>query len=155
MRFPEYSAKNLNGEMVHMPDDFTGDVNVIFVAYMQWHQRDVDSWLPFVAQLQNDYPTLQQYELPVVGEMNWMNQQRLDNIMRAGIPNTDTRAVTLTIYQSRTEFNRKAGLDSTEHIHVLLLDKQGNIVWKTSGGYNDEAAAELRHQITQLLPTLV
>ncbi|MCG8349983.1 MAG: hypothetical protein MI924_19635 [Chloroflexales bacterium] len=48
MKFPNVATKDLNGDAKTLPNDFAGDLNLLLIAYEQWQQREVDSWLPAV-----------------------------------------------------------------------------------------------------------
>ena len=51
MRFPVVTSANLSRRGFTLPADFEGDVNVLLIAFQRWHQRAVDTWIPFVRQL--------------------------------------------------------------------------------------------------------
>lgn len=55
MRFPVVTSTNLSRQRLTLPVDFEGDVNVLLIAFQRWHQRVVDTWIPFVRQLEQEY----------------------------------------------------------------------------------------------------
>lgn len=147
MQFPQIQTKDLNGNIVNLPQDFKGKLNLILVAYERWHQKDVDSWVPLLDKLEAKIADFCYYELPVVGEMGWFGQKQLDFWMRTGIPDKDTRAKTLTLYISRHQFRQDLEITNKNHISLLLLDKEGRVIWRTLGAYTEESGHALEHHV--------
>lgn len=155
MQFPTLTTNDLNGKSVTFPDDFAHGHNLLFVAYDQWQQREVDSWLPFAAQLETDLD-LRYYELPVVGRMNAFGRMQLDFWMRRGIPDVDIRSRTLTYYVDRAQFRQALGIETDAHIAIVLVNRQGRVLWKTYGAYSAESAASLKDFLTpEATPNLI
>lgn len=48
MQFPDVSGSNLLRQKLELPAGFEGELNVVLIAFQQWQQRLVDTWLPFV-----------------------------------------------------------------------------------------------------------
>lgn len=44
--FPPMQGQNLDGRTLEMPQDFAGELNVVFIAFKREQQADVDSWGP-------------------------------------------------------------------------------------------------------------
>jgi hypothetical protein len=47
MKFPFVIGKNLEGKRYQLPMDFEGEKNLVFLAFHQFQQPHVNSWLPF------------------------------------------------------------------------------------------------------------
>ena len=43
--FPSIQSQNLNKDVVNLPADFSGDVNLVIFAFKRNHQALVDTWL--------------------------------------------------------------------------------------------------------------
>ena len=56
MQFPAVTGSNLQREKLSLPEDFQGKLNLVLVAFQQWQQREVDSWIPFARQLERSHP---------------------------------------------------------------------------------------------------
>jgi len=138
MKFPEVTGFNLLRRKVTLPDDLQGEVNILFIAFYQWHQALVDSWVPRARQLEQSIPGVQFYEIPVLQKMNFISQTFINEGMRAGIPNQTTRGKTITLYIDKKAFRRAVEIPNEETIWVLVLDRQGNVLWRTGGAYSQE-----------------
>ena len=63
--------------------------------------------------------------------------------MRAGIPNAKARARTVTLYIDLASFMRALGIPSKNEVHVLLADRHGDILWRTTGSFDEAKGDEL------------
>ena len=147
MRFPQVAGSNLLRKKVTLPNDLQGELSILFIAFQQWHQAWVDSWVPLARQLEQSFPGVQFYELPVIYKMNFFSQTFLNEGMRAGIPNPTTRQKTITLYLDKPSFRRALGIPHEDTIWILVLDKHGNIVWRTEGVYSQEKGAALLQSV--------
>lgn len=147
MKFPEVSGANLLRQKISLPDDLQGELNILFIAFQQWHQAWVDSWVPTARQLEQVFPGLQFYELPVIWKMNRLSQTFINEGMRAGIPNQATRQKTITLYTDKEAFRQALDLPNEESIYVLVVDRQGDVLWRTEGAYSEEKGEALTKAI--------
>lgn len=147
---PTVSGFDLEGTRLDLPADLGPGPTVAIVAYRRHHQRDVDTWLPFVVGLERRVPSLQVYEFPTVHPMGIAGQEWLDGVMRAGIPDPVARRRTVTLYVDVKDFNAALGLPGTDRIHVLVLDGDGRVAWRTEGPFDPGAAAELEAAVLEL-----
>ena len=143
MRFPEVSGSNLLRQKVTLPGDLQGELNILFVAFQQWHQAWVDSWVPTARQVEQAFPAVQFYELPVIGKMNRFSQTFINEGMRAGIPDLMARERTITLYLDKKAFREALQLPGEDDIYVLLLDRQGRVLWRAEGAFTPEKGESL------------
>lgn len=151
MRFPTVKGSNLSGQEFVLPASFEGEINVVALAFQMWHQNEVDTWMPLLKHLEQTMPGLRAYELPVIRSMNRINQWMIDQGMRGGIPDRATRARTITLYIDKELFRRNLDLPSEDHIYVLLVDRDGEVLWRTQGAYHPDTARDLAAAIEQQL----
>lgn len=152
MKFPEVSGSNLLRQKINLPADLQGDLNILFIPFQQWQQSLVDAWVPTARQLEASFPGVYFYEIPVIQKMNFLSQNFINEGMRAGIPNHTTREKTVTLYLDKNAFRRALSMPNEETIYILVLDRQGNIVWRTEGAYSLEKSAELFRAIEEISP---
>jgi hypothetical protein len=139
-QLPPVATKDLNGVRRTLPN---GQLNVLLIAYQQWQQLEVDSWVPTLRSLEQRHDGLSYYELPVVGEMDVFRRRSLDFFMRQGIPDRHVRARTLTFYTDAAGFREPLGIPDEDHIAVVLVDGDGLVLWRGSGPHSPGAARAL------------
>jgi hypothetical protein len=143
MQFPVISGQDLMRRAVVLPSALEGRLNLVLVAFQRWHQGLIASWLVPVAELEERYPGLRHYEIPVLPRMNLFSRTFINEGMRAGIPDPATRAATVTLYVDRVAFMKRLELPGDHTIYALLLDPQGNVLWRAAGVYSPQAGVSL------------
>jgi hypothetical protein len=135
MQFPQVRGSNLQRQQVRLPHDLEGDLNLLLIAFQQWQQRLVDSWIPVAQHLEQQYPGLVYYELPTIQSMNILAKTFINEGMRAGIPNPKARQRTITLYLDKRSFREALAINREDTIHILLINRQGEVLWRAEGQY--------------------
>jgi hypothetical protein len=139
MIFPTVEGTNLLRQKLHLPQDFKGELNLVFIPFLQWQQSEVDSWVPWILEMEAKYPGFLYYELPTIENRNKLYQMFINEGMRAGIPNPLTRSRTITLYLEKEEFKKALDIKEEEHIYVLLLNNKGEIIHGMRGLFSEES----------------
>ncbi len=147
MRFPEVTGSNLEGREFNLPGDFEGNLVLAIVPFQRWHQDVIDVWAPAVKDLAARTPGFRFYETPTLSKMNRLYRWGIDSGMRGGIPDPATRAITITLYLDKEAFRKALEIPDEQSVHLLLLNRSGEIVWRTSGDYTPEKAADLERAV--------
>ncbi|MCU0493498.1 MAG: hypothetical protein MUD01_18075 [Chloroflexaceae bacterium] len=148
--FPRLEARNLEGRNFSLPGDFEGERNLAIVAFKQWHQRLVDSWVPHLKGLQAQHADLRVYELPTIAWPYLFMRWVIDGGMTAGIPDKAVREVTLTVYTDLNNVTRPLNITNTDTIHLFLVDKTGRITWRGQGGFDEGQLAGLAEVLSKV-----
>ena len=151
MKLPNVQGANLARQTLKFPKDFSGALNLVFVAFQQWQQNDVNGWVPQAEELLQTTPAFEYYEFPTIQRMNFLARTFINEGMRAGIPNKATRRRTITLYIDKRPFKQALNITTEDQIWVFLFDKQGNVLWHTSGPFTPEKGAELEAAVSQHL----
>ncbi|MFW9963522.1 MAG: hypothetical protein ACFFCX_08165 [Candidatus Sifarchaeia archaeon] len=149
--FPQLKAENLNREMIEIPSQLRGEINIVMVAFQQWQQGLVNSWVPFLESLIEIHESLDYYELPTIRKMNVLYRRFIDGGMRSGITSRDTRARTITLYIDKDPFKESLDIVTEETIYLYLIDKEGKILWEAQGGLSEEKAKSLEIALGDIL----
>ena len=142
-QFPTVSGFNLNRQELEFHRDFRGDLNLLFVPFLQFQQAIVNTWIPFADQLESALPELAYYELPTINELPALSRTFINEGMRAGIPNAKARERTVTLYIDMARFMRASAFPRKNEVHVLLVDRQGGILWRTTGSFDEAKGSAL------------
>ncbi|NTW02145.1 MAG: hypothetical protein HGA19_12805 [Oscillochloris sp.] len=141
--FPPLQARNLNGRTLTLPTAFAGERNVVIVAFRREHQQLVDSWFSALDPLLADYPDLRAYEVPVLASSYTFVRPFIDGGMAIAIPSPAVRERTLTVYTNVTNVITALQISSPETITILLVDRSGQISWRSEGAYAADKGAGL------------
>jgi hypothetical protein len=141
----EATGQSLEGNAVVIPQDFAGQETLLLFGYKQDSQFDIDRWLIGLDMTQTKVAA---YEIPTIqGMLPRMFSGFIDSGMRKGIPKDLWKGV-VTVYEDGDKVQRFTGNLNPNNARVMLLDKQGNIVYFYDRGFSVEALNEVRSQLT-------
>jgi hypothetical protein len=141
--FPVVSGFNLNRQEYDFPRDFGGDFNLVIIPFQQYQQQMVNTWLPFVQELEASFPGFIYYELPTIYDMPVLSRTFINEGMRAGIPDQTARERTITLYLNKETFKTALDIPSEDDIYLFVVDRNGEILWRTTGEYTPEKGDDL------------
>ena len=78
-------------------------------------------------------------------------QRLIDQGMRGGIPDLATRSRTITLYTDKDRFRQALDLSGEDHITILLVDRRGEVMFRTQGAYRPDTAKELAGAVERQL----
>lgn len=139
--FPTVQGKSLSGEATTLPQALSGKPAVLLVGYVQGTQFDLDRWVMGLMQAQTPVRIL---EVPTIDSLvPSMISGWIDSGMRSGIPREDWPAV-VTVYGSEaSKITSFTGEESPRNTRVLLLDRNGKVIWFHDRGFSPAKAMEL------------
>lgn len=150
-QLPPITADDLNGRSVSMPQGFSGEVNLLLIAFEREQQADIDTWLAVLGPVAAEEPRFDYYELPTVGRFTAVGRWFLDNAMRSGITSVEQRRRTITIYAPKPELMAGLRLSAEDRIYAILIDRSGAALWRAEGLASPEKLADLRAAIAAAL----
>jgi len=150
--FPIVDARNLQGVDVQLPTAFTGEHNVVLIAFERNHQSLVDSWVPWLEQQAAADPALRFYEIPTIGRMWGPVRKFIDGGMASAIRVPEILQRTLTVYGDVNRLTRPLGIDDRSTIALVLVDAQGRVGWAGKGGFDPILATDLALALQAVRP---
>ncbi len=150
-RFPVVSGSNLMREEFEFPRDFEGEYNLLIIPFQQIQQRDVNTWLPAAQELERRFPGLIYYELPTIYRLPTISRTFINEGMRAGIPDQTSRERTITFYLDKTQFKQSLAINTEQTIHLFLVDRQGAILWREEGVFDQDKVQSLIDKLEELI----
>ncbi|WP_293749916.1 hypothetical protein [uncultured Paraglaciecola sp.] len=140
----EATGESLEGNTVVIPKDFIGQETLLLFGYKQDSQFDIDRWLIGLDMTQTQVAT---YEIPTIqGMLPRMFSGFIDGGMRKGIPKQLWKGV-VTVYADGDKVQRFTGNLNPNNARVMLLNKEGTIVYFYDQGFSVEALNEVREAL--------
>ena len=140
----EATGESLEGKIVVIPEDFIGQETLLLFGYKQDSQFDIDRWLIGLDMTQTKVAA---YEIPTLqGMLPRMFSGFIDGGMRKGIPKELWKGV-VTVYADGDKIQRFTGNINPNNARVMLLDKDGSIVYFYDRGFSVEALSEVREAL--------
>ena len=139
--FPQVKGESLNKNTVSIPNELEGEHRLLLIGYVQDAQFDIDRWLIGLDMTETPVTA---YELPTInGMLPRMFETFINDGMRAGIPKQLWGGV-ITVYEGAKKITTLTGTQTPNNARVLLLDKQGKIIYFYDRGFAVDALNELR-----------
>jgi hypothetical protein len=137
-KFPEVEGRSLHDDVLTLPGDLEGELNLLAVAFDRNHQREVDTWIPLFRDLEERVSGLAGYEIPTISggwkPLRWF----IDGGMKTAIPDPLTRRRTVTVYGDVDRVTEGLGLPDRDRIAVVLIDRRGELLWMARGPLDGE-----------------
>jgi hypothetical protein len=149
--FPHAEGSNLDGREFNLPQDFEGELNLVFIAFQREQQTLVDTWVPLAKTLANRHPGLRYYELPTIYRANGLVRWFINSGMRRGIHDPTARETTITLYLDKQRFRSALGIPHENTIYVLLVGADGRVIWRTEGAMTGETAKAVEELVSSEL----
>jgi len=139
--FPSIKGESLKKEVVNIPEVFKGKNTLLLIGYKQDSQFDIDRWLIGLDMTETQVNV---YELPAIqGLFPRMFSTVINNGMRAGIPKSLWKGV-ITVYQDGELVQKFTGNRNPNNARVILLNKDGIILFMYDEGFSVEALNRVR-----------
>ena len=147
-QFPTLKGKNLEFKEYTIPYELEGELNIVIIPFQRWHQSLVDDWAQNLMILRIKYPKMKFYEIPSLSIGYKMMSFMIDGGMRAGIPSREVRERTITVYLNKSKFKEDLQIPNENTIYIFLLNKNGEILWRSKGDFNQEKGHQLEDELS-------
>ena len=142
-KFPLLSGINLEGKKFNLPQDFEGEFKLVAIGFEREHQEAINTWIKVADEVIQNNPKINFYEVPLIYELGGFSRAWVNNGMRLGIQDKIARKRTITVYTNRDKFFEIMNMKG-DKIYVLLLDKNGKILWREEGLANQKNIESLQ-----------
>jgi hypothetical protein len=145
--FPALTSYNLDKDKVNLPADFEGKVNLLLISFEPEQSRDIDTWMNVAQALQHINFQFRYYKMPVSNQENmiyrWWDSSSLRSV------ETDPVAWhwIIPIFTNKDNFRRALNIPSEKEIVLILVDKTGQVFWRTTGSITDEKKTSLMNAV--------
>ncbi|WP_298933563.1 hypothetical protein [uncultured Ramlibacter sp.] len=141
-RLPSLTAKRLDSQMVSLPQGLPASRTLALVAFQGGHHGEIDSWIRGL-QLRQD-ASIPWMKIPVLEDPgNEGARSVIENRMLARHTSQADRERLLPIFTDRNAFVRSAGLSGTDHAGVLVLGRDGRVLARVEGHFDQDKAQAL------------
>ena len=150
MMFPRVNGQNLHGKVFTLPFGLEGEFNLLVLAFHLAQQIQVQSWQPSLRSLCSQYETLCHYEVPVLADYDHQSRVFITMNMRQQITDPDQRHSVIMLYLDKSRFRHMLDLPDENSIYVLLVEREGEIVWRGEGFHTAAKSDDLRAALDTL-----
>jgi hypothetical protein len=145
---PPLRGELLSGRRIVLPDSALGSGTLLLLGFTYESRHDVEAWAErFLRDFGSD-SLLRCYEIPVGGAAR-LARPFIDGGMRRGTPREFHERV-ITVYRGAAEWKRHVGFSERDVAYVLLVDRQGRVVWLARGPFGEAAYGALAGRVREL-----
>lgn len=131
--FPSLTSYSLDKQKVALPDGLEGQMNLLLLSFKEEQANDIDSWLPAAQALQHSNFQFHYYEVPVAEHENFIFRWWESSSMRSDQTDPETWHWIIPLWVDRKKFFPDLNIPNEKQVVVLLIDRQGHILWRASG----------------------
>ncbi|WP_231402420.1 hypothetical protein [Caenimonas aquaedulcis] len=145
-RMPTVSAKRLDQQKMVLPQGLPAERTLALVTFTRGHRVEIDSWIQGL-RLDRD-SSIPWFRMPVLNDPGTDNARGdIENKLLARHPAESDRSRLVPVFTDRDAFIRAAGLSGTEHAWVLVLNREGKVLARAEGGFDEDKAQALRQTL--------
>jgi len=148
---PRLKGEFLTGRTAVLPEAAAGRVTLLLLGFTYDSRFAVEAWAKrFLEQFKAD-PRVTFYEVPMIGGLARMGKWFINGGMRRGTPKEDYEHV-ITVYGGADPWKRRVGFRDPDAAYLILLDGNGRVAWRYSGGLDEKVFQALSSEVSRLLP---
>ncbi len=146
---PPLRGELLSGGKIVLPDSALGSESLLLLGFTYESRHEVEAW---VVRIRRDFgaeSSLRWYEVPMLGGAARLARPFIDGGMRRGTPR-ELHDRVLTVYRDAKEWKRHAGFTTPDVAYVLLVSREGRLVWRGQGPLDDRTYDALAGEVRAL-----
>ncbi len=147
--FPKVNGISLENKWQKLPDSVRGRPVVLLIGYDRPAQFDIDRWMLGLMQSESPVKIMEVAARSKMSPTAVIEQINLG--LRSGVPEEDWHNV-LAVYEDVEILRNSFGNDRIDCAYVVVLDKEGKIVWFHNRGYSAHKVIELDRILRELDP---
>lgn len=145
-RLPTLTAKRLDQQLVVLPHGLTADRTLALVTFQRSHRGEIDSWVQGLGL--NSDTSISWFRMPVLNDPgNEGARSEIENRLLARHTREVDRSRLVPVFTNREAFIRAAGLSGTDHAWVLVLGRDGKVLARAEGQFDQDKAEALRETL--------
>jgi len=144
-RFPAVQSHTLEGHPIRLPDGLPAERTLLILGFSRGQQPSIEAWAKGLQTLGGtNLPWLQ---LPVIDKPSAVVRAIVNTGMRHAIHRSIWPHI-VTLYTQKSSFEQAVGISNESTVHVLIVDRTGNILARAAGDYSPQAATQLLTALT-------
>ncbi|QNI33124.1 hypothetical protein H7849_03875 [Alloacidobacterium dinghuense] len=145
--FPALTTYSLDKAKINLPSDFEGKVNLLLISFETEQSKDIDTWMPTAQALQHINFQFRYYTMPVSSQENFIYRWWDSSSLRSVETDPVAWRWIIPIYTNKDSFRRALNIPNEKEIALVLVDKSGQVLWKTSGRITNEKKTALTNAV--------
>jgi hypothetical protein len=141
--FPTIAGYNLNKDKVTLPSGMAGQTDLLLISFAPEQQSAIDSWLPAAQALQHSNFQFRWYQLPISSKENFVFRWWETSSLRSDQTDPESWPWIVPLFVDRHRFQQDLAIPNEKQVVILLVNRQGQILWRASGPMTLDKRASL------------
>jgi len=145
-RLPPVTANQLGHRTIALPDGLPSRPTLALIGFARTQRGEIDSWVQGLNLHRDD--SIAWMKMPVLSDPGSPSARKaaLERLFERHSGRTDTARL-LPVFTDRDAFVRTAGLSSTEHAGILVVGRDGRVLARVEGHFDENKAQALRETL--------
>lgn len=145
-QLPTLTVKRLDQQRIVLPQGLPAERTLALVAFQSSQGDEIRSWIRGL-RLDQD-PSIAWFKMPVLNDPGTEQaRSEVESILLARHAPDIDRSRLVPVFTDRDAFIRAAGLTGTRHAWVLVLDREGKVLARAEGPFDQDKAEALRETL--------
>ncbi len=145
---PASRAVTFAGQSIAFPEVLAGKPAILVVSFSKKGGESARQWNERLARKYGSNPSLAYYNLPVLADVPSLLRRMVTSAIKKSVPERDYPHFA-PIFEHEAEWKSAAGYATKDDAYVLLVSRDGRIVWRAHGSYSDALLQELSAKLQQ------
>lgn len=148
-RLPTLAAKRLDQRRIVLPHSLSADRTLALVAFNRNQRAEIESWVKGLGLKQD--PSISWFKMPVLNDPGNEDARSAIEIKLLALHTSErARSRLVPVFTDRDAFIRAAGLSGADHASVLILNREGKVLARAEGQYDERKALALRETLVAM-----
>lgn len=145
-RLPPYMTQTLHQPPAAVPHGLSSERTLALITFERSHRPAADSWVEGLGL--HDNPSIAWVRMPVIADPgSETGREAVQTRLRQRYAADAERARLVPVFTDRANFVRATGLGDTDQAHVVVINRDGEVLARASGPFNAEKAQNLRETL--------
>ena len=145
-RVPNLSAKRLDQRQLALPQELPAERTLAVVVFRRSQREEAHSWIEGM-RLRHDR-TIPWLKIPVLDDPGSESERlAIETNLLSRHASAHDRSQLVLLFTDREAFVRAAQLPNSDHAAVLVLDRQGTVLARADGAFDENKAQALRETL--------
>lgn len=141
--FPALTTYNLDRDKLDLPAGFAGQFDLLLISFQPEQETQIDTWMPVAQALQHTNFNFRWYRMPVSSRENFIFRWWDNSSMRSDETDPETWPWIVPLYVDKNDFRRNLQIPNERQVSVLLVNKQGKVLWRAEGSLTPDKRTSL------------
>ncbi|MBD3193646.1 MAG: hypothetical protein GF317_01220 [Candidatus Lokiarchaeota archaeon] len=149
MKFPRLKSKDLKNIPFSIPNNFSKNLNIIIIPFKKSILSNLTSWRSFLRTLSTELSFIALYEFPIYSNASKIKETIIKGKFKQNEYQKSELDNIIPFYVNKRRFKNNLAILDEKEVHIFLLNREGEILWRSYGKYNLDKAQDLKRKIIE------